>query len=80
MTKFAVLLALAALLPACAALSPKSPELSEFVRPLASTVLTIKIPAREAEAVLVLVARNQAVETWQTGDNVTVSLKRYARG
>ena len=74
MTKFAVTAVIAAgLLSACSLLAPKSPELSEFVRPLSSTLLTVGIPAREAEATLVLVARNQGVETWQTVDNVTVS-------
>lgn len=74
MTKFALMALIATgLVSACATLTPKPPPLSEFVRPLSSTLLTIKIPARGAEATLVLVARNQGVETWQTGDNVTVS-------
>jgi hypothetical protein len=74
MTKFVLMALIAAgLLSACATLTPKPPPLSEFVRPLSSTLLTIKIPARNADATLVLVARNQGVETWQTVDNVTVS-------
>lgn len=76
MRKLVVLpLVLVGLLSACASLAPKSPPLSEFVRPLSSTLLTIDIPARGAQATLVLVARNQGVETWQTGDNVTVSMR-----
>ena len=76
MTKFAACaLVLAGLLTACASLTPKSPPLSEFVRPLSGTLLTIDIPVRKAQATLVLVARNQGVETWQTGDNVTVSMQ-----
>lgn len=76
MSKFMLMVLVAASgLTACTALQPKSPPLSEFVRPLSNTLLTVGIPTRGAEATLVLVARNQGVETWSTGDNVTVSMQ-----
>lgn len=68
-------LLVACLLSACAILKPKSTTPSQFVTPLSNTLLNVEIPARGAVATLVLVARNQGVDTWQTGDNVSVSLR-----
>ncbi len=76
MTKFGILaLVIFAVLTGCGPLGKKPRPASLFAAPLSATLLSVKIPVRGAEATLLLVARNQAVETWQTGDAVSISLR-----
>ena len=75
MMKFAMTAVLALALSACSVVKPKPPAQSQFLVPISNILLSVGIPARGAVATLVLVARNQGVETWQTGDNVSISLR-----
>lgn len=62
-------------LSACGVVQPKPSAPSQFLQPLSQQLLSAKIPARSAEALLILVAVNQGVETWQTGDDVSISMR-----
>ena len=76
MTKYATLvLMFAGLLAACESLAKQPAPASLFAAPISTTLLAVSIPVRGAEATLLLVARNQGVETWQTGDAVSISLR-----
>lgn len=75
LTAVATVLVTAGLLSACATLQPKPAEPSQFLVPVTNQLLTVKIPAREAEAFLILIAVNQGVETWQTADDVSISMR-----
>jgi len=68
-------LVIAGLLSACAPFGKKPPPASLFAAQIGATLLAVKIPARGAEATLTLAAINQGVETWQTGDAVSISLR-----
>lgn len=65
----------AGMLSACTLLQPKPREPSQFLLPVTQQLMSVKIPARDAEALLILVAVNEGVETWQTGDDVSVSMR-----
>lgn len=66
---------LAGVVSACSVVQPKPPAPSQFLQPISKQLMSVKIPAREAEALLALVTVNQGVETWQTGDDVTISMR-----
>ena len=62
-------------LSACTAFDPGAPQAVQADAPVYKTLLSVKIPVRNAVATLGLIATSQGVQTWQTGDGVSVSLR-----